>query len=119
MTTITIGIATRADVKRRLAGAFRGERHGARLTFRSPALLMKVLSEHRLELLEKMCGAGPMSLREAARRVQRDVKRVHGDVHVLLEAGLLSKKGEQIVFPFDGMKVEFEVRGQDPRRRVA
>ena len=35
--------------------------------------------------------AGAMSIREAARRVGRDVKAVHGDV----------------VFPFEAVKVEF------------
>ena len=36
-----------------------------------------------------MTGAGAMSIREAARRVERDVKAVHGDVTALLNAGLL------------------------------
>ena len=55
-------VSSRREVKGRLASAFRGQRQDRRLSFRSPALLMKVLSEHRLQLLEKMCGAGPMSL---------------------------------------------------------
>ena len=38
----------------------------------------------RSELLKALCGAGPVSIREAARRVHRDVKAVHGDVTALL-----------------------------------
>ena len=58
-----------------------------------------------------MTGAGPMTMREAARRVQRDVKAVHGDVHALLNAGLLQKteKG-QILFPFSAVHVDFMLR---------
>jgi len=50
-----------------------------------------VLSGKRWELLKGMTGGGPMSIREAARRLGRDVKAVRGDVHALLNAGLLPK----------------------------
>jgi predicted transcriptional regulator len=49
-----------------------------------------------------------MSIREAARRVGRDVKAVHGDVHMLLNVGILHKTDKgQIVFPFDAIHVDF------------
>ena len=49
-----------------------------------------------------------MSIREAARRVERDVKAVHGDVTALLNAGILSKTDEgMIVFPYDAIHVDF------------
>jgi predicted transcriptional regulator len=55
-----------------------------------------------------MCGAGPVSIREAARRVNRDVKAVHGDVTALVTAGVLDKAdGGGVVFPYDAVKVEF------------
>ena len=38
-----------------------------------------------------MVGAGPLTIREVARRVDRNVKAVHGDVHALLKAGILQK----------------------------
>ena len=51
---------------------------------------------------------GPVSIREAARRVGRDVKAVHGDVSALLDAGVLSRTDDgRIEFPFDAVKVEF------------
>ena len=80
----------------------------ARISFASPELLWKVLTAKRWELLKVLCGAGPISIREAARRVKRDVKAVHGDVVALLNAGLLvrSAKGA-IEFPYDAVKVEF------------
>lgn len=80
----------------------------AHISFASPELLWKVLTAKRWELLKTMCGAGPMSIREAARRVERDVKAVHSDVTALLNAGLIDRvEGGRIVFPFDAVKVEF------------
>ncbi|WGZ95660.1 MAG: hypothetical protein QJT81_06645 [Candidatus Thiothrix putei] len=44
----------------------------------------------------------------SARRVSRDVKAVHTDVHALLNAGILSKADDgRIVFPFDALHVDF------------
>jgi len=80
----------------------------ARISFATPELLWRVLTAKRWELLKALCRAGPVSIREAARRVGRDVKAVHGDVTALLNAGLLDRaEGGGIVFPFDAVKVEF------------
>ena len=58
-----------------------------------------------------MCGAGPISIREAARRVGRDVKAVHGDVKALLAAGVISRTATGAVeFPFESVKVEFMLK---------
>ncbi len=83
-------------------------KRSARISFATPELLWKVLTAKRWELLKALCGAGPVSIREAARRVGRDVKAVHGDVTALLNAGVLDRAaGGGIVFPFDAVKVEF------------
>jgi len=80
----------------------------ARISFATPELLWQVLTAKRWELLKALCGAGPMSIRAAARRVGRDVKAVHGDVTALLNAGVLDRaEGGGIVFPFEAVKVEF------------
>ena len=83
----------------------------ARISFASPELLWQVLTAKRWELLKAMCGAGPISIREAARRVGRDVKAVHGDVKALLDAGVLGRNAAgAIEFPFESVKVEFMLR---------
>lgn len=80
----------------------------ARISFASPELLWKVLTAKRWEILKALCGAGPVSIREAARRVERDVKGVHGDVVALLAAGLLARTEEGLIeFPYESVKVEF------------
>ncbi|WP_372827828.1 DNA-binding protein [Polaromonas sp.] len=80
----------------------------ARIGFATPELLWQVLTAKRWELLKILCGAGPVSIREAARRVQRDVKAVHSDITALLNAGVLDRaEGGGVVFPFEAVKVEF------------
>ena len=83
----------------------------ARISFATPELLWKVLTAKRWELLKALCGAGPVSIREAARRVGRDVKAVHGDVTALLNAGVLDRtESGGIEFPYQAVKVEFLLR---------
>ncbi len=111
MRKVTLEIASREAVNRRFRNALAGKTQGTRLSFESPALLLKVLSGRRWDLLKVMTGAGPMTIREAARRMERDVKAVHADVHTLLKAGLLKKTGDgKIVFPYDAVHVDFTLR---------
>lgn len=108
MRTVTLDVSSREETNRRVLRAFKGRRQGAFVSFDTPALLFKVLTQKRWELLQALTGAGPIALREAARRVERDVKAVHGDVHVLLNCGVLRKtESGLIVFPFDVVRVNF------------
>lgn len=94
----------------RVMKARRGERE-ARIAFASPELLWRVLTGKRWELLKILCGAGRVSIREAARRVRRDVKAVHSDVKALLNAGILHRaEGGGIEFPFRAVKIEFVLK---------
>jgi predicted transcriptional regulator len=80
----------------------------ARISFATPELLWRVLTAKRWEILKTLCGAGPVSIREAARRVGRDVKAVHSDVTALLQAGVLDRtEAGQIEFPYEAVRVEF------------
>jgi predicted transcriptional regulator len=110
MSTVVLEVRSLADTlddASRAMKARRGERE-ARIAFASPELLWQVLTAKRWELLKALCGVGPVSIREAARRVGRDVKAVHGDVKALLDAGLLNRTAEgRVVFPFQAVKVEF------------
>jgi len=83
----------------------------ARIAFTSPELLWKVLTAKRWELLRTMTGAGPLALREVARRVGRDVKGVHGDVHTLVDAGIVDRTEDgKFEFPYDAVHVDFMLR---------
>ena len=108
MHTVTLEVSSREEADRRFLRAFEGEPQGDFISFETPALLFKVLTQKRWELLSALTGAGPVTLREAARRVERDVKAVHSDVHALLDVGILQKDaGGRIVFPFDAVRVNF------------
>ena len=111
MRTVTLKVSPREEANARLLRAFEGRSQGAFISFETPALVFKVLTQKRWELLSALTSAGPVTLREAARRVQRDVKAVHGDVHALLHAGILQKTEEsRIVFPFDAVRVNFVLK---------
>jgi len=108
MRTITLIVSPREKVSGRLLRAFDGEAQGTIISFESPSLLFKVLTGKRWELLKLMTGAGPMTIRETARLLGRDVKAVHGDVHALLSTGILQRtQGGRIEFPFDALHVDF------------
>ena len=106
--TVTLSVASREDVTKRALAAFKGTAQGAHISFASVELLWQTMTAKRWELLKAMTGQGAMSMREAARRVGRDVKSVHGDVHALLDAGVLDREENgQIIFPFDAVHVDF------------
>lgn len=107
---VTLGIASRDEVERRWAAALRGEAQGARISFPSYDLLWRVLTPKRLDVLEAMAGQGILPIREVARRVGRDVKAVHGDVHALLDAGLLEGGPAGVAFPYREVRVDFRLR---------
>jgi predicted transcriptional regulator len=110
MKTVTLDVRTAADSMADFVQTWKSgkSQKSARISFASPELLWQVLTAKRWELLKALRGAGPVSIREAARRVDRDVKAVHGDVVALLNAGVLDRaEGGGIVFPFDAVKVEF------------
>jgi len=107
MKTVTLQVATLDAVKQRVRNAFKGKRQGAYISFATPELLFRLLTAKRWELIRALTGIGPVTIREAARRVKRDVKAVHGDVHALLKAGVLQRTADgRVVFPFDAVHVD-------------
>ncbi len=110
MKIVTLDVRAPADSMAEFVQSWktRKAQKSARISFAAPELVWRVLTAKRWELLKALCGAGPVSIREAARRVERDVKAVHGDVTALLNAGILDRvEGGGVVFPFDTVKVEF------------
>ena len=100
---------TLSDASRAMRSG-RGDRE-ARIAFVTPELLWTVLTAKRWELLKALCGAGPVSIREAARRVGRDVKAVHGDVTALIKNGIV-KRGDsgKVIFPYDFFELRISNR---------
>jgi predicted transcriptional regulator len=111
MKTVTLQLATLEEVKRRTSDAFKGRKQGSRISFSKPELLFRLMTAKRWEVIRAMTGAGPLTIREVARRVSRDVKAVHGDIRALLASGILQKTPNGlVVFPFDAVHVDVMLR---------
>ncbi len=109
MNTVTLGIATRDQVNARFKSAMAGKPQGNFISFESFETLLKVLTIKRWQIIDALTDKEPVSIRETARLVNRDVKAVHGDIQALLNAGILRKEGNKISFPFDKVHVDFEL----------
>jgi len=109
MNTVTLGITTRDQVGERFKAAMAGKSQGKFISFESLETLLKLLSIKRWQIIDALTGKEPVSIREAARLVGRDVKAVHGDIQALLNAGVLRKVDSKISFPFDKVSVNFEL----------
>lgn len=83
---------------------------GEVLNFESPEVFLSRLTTLRWNIVSVLLGSGEMSVRELARRVGRDVKRVHGDVAVLTDLGLVERtKDNGVVCPFDEIHVDLHL----------
>ena len=101
------------EMGRRFAATWKTGRTAAAhvFSFESPAALFRVLSPKRWELIERLQALGPMSVRGLARELERDVKRVHEDVGVLVEVGLVEKTaGGKIHVPYAVIEADFALR---------
>jgi predicted transcriptional regulator len=108
MAAVMITVDSSDAFRQRMKDALAGKPQGERISFESFERLWKVLAPNRMALVQTLAGAGPVSLREAARRVGRDVRAVHADVHTLLQAGLLHKDAQgRIEFPYTEVHVDF------------
>src|SRR5450830_1307839 len=109
MRTVILGVETQIDLTRRILATAHGQRKAGddRISFESVSDLWRVLAPKRMEIVRVMTGAGPLTIREVARRVDRDFKGVHGDVHTLLNAGILQKTDDGlIIFPYDAIRID-------------
>lgn len=112
MTTVVFNIQTLDSALSDFAEAWKkGQADGvAHIGFESWELMHKVLSPKRLDIVRAMAGAGPLSIREIARRVGRDFKGVHSDVQVLINSGVIDRDDRgRLVFPYDRIRVDFEI----------
>jgi len=98
--------ALRAAGKRATARRYQGEV----LNFETAGSLFGKLTERRWALVHALQGQGPMSVRELARRVARDVRRVHDDVQVLAELGLIERTDSGgVACPFEAVHIDMRL----------
>ncbi|MFZ1829350.1 MAG: transcriptional regulator [Candidatus Competibacteraceae bacterium] len=110
MRTVTIEVASLEDTQARMKAAFRGEPQGCFISFPSHEDLWTTLTPNRWGILKAMTGAGPLGVRELARKVRRDVKGVHTDVQALVLCGVIDKTPDgKLLFPYDAVHVDFVI----------
>ena len=110
MKTVTISVSSMDQTRQRFLAATKGKPQGAHISFPTVELLWKVLAPKRMELVRALSGAGVVSIREAARRVNRDVRAVHSDVTALISAGVLNRTEDGIEFPYEAVHVDFMLK---------
>jgi predicted transcriptional regulator len=99
--------ALRQAAQRASASSYQGEV----LNFESPAAFFGRLTERRWAIVRALQGQGELALRELARRMERDVKRVHEDVTALVELGLLERtESGGVLCPFRSVHIDMELR---------
>jgi predicted transcriptional regulator len=99
--------ALRAMAKTVKADKYQGEV----LNFESPGHFFGQLSEKRWEIVRAAQGKGDLSVRELARAVGRDVKRVHEDVVILAELGLLERTASGgVLCPHSSMHIDMYLK---------
>lgn len=111
----TLTITVNADWKTALRAAGRKAAtrsyQGETLNFESPGAFFGRLTARRWALVNVLQGAGEVAVRELARRVGRDVKRVHEDASVLVDLGLLERTpGGALLCPFADIHVDMHLR---------
>ena len=71
-------------------------------------LLLKTLTPARWELLDRLRQAGPLSIYELAKRLERDYKNVQTDVSRLGEIGLIDRAADgRVSVPWHVVRAEF------------
>ena len=114
MTERTLTITQMTDWRAGLRAAGKSASHGRYagevLNFESPAQFFGQLTEKGWELVRAAQGRGALPVRELARLVARDVRRVHDDVVVLADLGLLERvERGGVICPFATVHVDFKL----------
>lgn len=104
----------RSAGKRIAAALATGRYQGEHLNFASPAVLFGKLSDNRWQLVRLLQREGPLGVRQLARLAERDVRRVHDDVKVLLELGMIERQGQgrqmRLVCPYADIHIDMHMR---------
>jgi predicted transcriptional regulator len=100
-------LATGAAGKSAKARTYQGDV----LNFEGPGQFFGQRTQRRWEIVRAAQGKGEMPVRELARAVERDVKRVHEDVVILAGLGLLERtEAGGVICPFSSMHIDMYLK---------
>jgi len=84
---------------------------GEVLNFESPGHFFGQLSEKRWAMVRAAQGKGELSVRKLAHAIGRDVKRVHEDVVILTESGMLERtRSGGVLCPYAPMHIDMYLK---------
>jgi len=111
MNILHVRISNLEDIKSRLTKNIKEEGSCQPcLNFLNYSDMHKILAPSRLAIVKTLSGNGSLSIREVARRLNRDIQAVHRDVTTLINAGVIDKTDKGISFPYDGLHFDFDIK---------
>ena len=110
--TITINPDWKSALRVAARAGFTADSYqGESLNFETPGAFFSRLTSRRWAMLEALMGAGDVPVRELARRLQRDVKRVHEDASALVELGLIERTDRGgLLCPYTDLHMDMHLR---------
>lgn len=123
--TLDVGVKDARAIGREFVAAWKrvAKGHAPRapaegVYFADFAAMMRFLTPRRLELVQTLRAAGPITVRALAQRLKRDYKNVHGDVQLLKRIGLIEAEAARVHVPWDLIRLHTEISAK-PSRRAA
>jgi predicted transcriptional regulator len=91
------------------------------VSFADPDELGRLMTRRRIELIEAVMTEEPESIRDLAEIVDRGLREVHEDVHMLADHGILDLEDEGRAkkprIPYDNVRIEVDLpRGEKPAK---
>jgi predicted transcriptional regulator len=109
--TITLSPDWKSALRAAAHASTKADYQGELLNFESPAQFFGQLTEKRWELVRLAQGKAPMAVRELARLAGRDVRRVHEDVSILTQLGLLERTDQAgVVCPYESVHIDMRLQ---------
>lgn len=109
--TITMQADWKAALRTTAKAGKQSTYQGEVLNFESPAHFFGQLTQKRWEIVNAAQGKGELSIRELARVVCRDVRRVHDDIVILTELGLLERTHNGgVICPYTSMHIDMYLK---------
>jgi predicted transcriptional regulator len=123
--TLDVGVKDARAIGREFVAAWKRAAKGRAVRapsegvyFADFATMMKFLTPRRLELVQTLRAAGPITVRALAQKLKRDYKNVHGDVQILKRLGLIGSEAARVHVPWDVIRLHTEISVK-PARRAA
>jgi predicted transcriptional regulator len=111
MSKMTVHVGSAQDAGKRFLSAWNRAQAGEKVderhvTFLSLEEMLAALSPKRLEVLRHLHRESAESVKALAAALNRDYKRVHEDVALLENAGLVIREDGRLTAPWDALRAE-------------